>query len=111
MNLKCEIYLICYINNRPVDFLLPVYSKNEYEMLPENAGSSFKIKNPLNAEIMLASKENYTLYLFKINIEKACKANSNISFSIVTDKDDVFLRVFTDVKHNAYYKITDVYQK
>lgn len=107
MDLTYQIYVICYCNGHPLDFLLPVYSDTQFADVKEVAGTCFKIREPQNAEIMLACRKNSGLNTIRINIENACKANSNISFSIVIREKDnsAFLRAFTDNQHNAFYPI------
>ena len=107
MKTYCKIYLICYCNGRPIDFLLPVYSETQFADITEVAGTCFKIEDTHNAEILLACHEKNELNTLRINIESACKINSNISFSIVIneDKKTAFLRAFTDKQHNGFYPI------
>lgn len=107
MKLTYQIYLICYCNGCPIDFLLPVYTDTQFADVEEIAGTCFKIREPRNAEIMLACRKNNDLITIRINVESACKVNSNISFSIVINEKDntAFLRAFTDRQHNAFYPI------
>ncbi len=102
-----KIYLICYCNGHPIDFLLPVYTETQFASITEIAGTCFKIQDKHNAEIVLACRKNDSLHTIRINIESSCKANSNISFSIVIneDKRTAFLRAFTDKQHNDFYPI------
>lgn len=102
-----RIYLICYHNGRPIDFLLPIYTLEQFAEVKETAGTCFKIRDPHNVEIMLACRNDNKLHTIRINIESSCKANTNISFVIVTDekRQSAFLRAFTDSNHNGCYPI------
>ncbi len=107
MEYNYKIYLICFYNGQPLDFLLPVYTDAEFAGIHEVAGTCFKIYEPKNAEILLACRKNDELITTRINIETACKANTNISFSIVLKKDrkTAFLRAYTDEQCNSFYPI------
>lgn len=102
-----KIYLICYYNGKPLDFLLPVYTDAQFSAIKESAGTCFKIGDAQNAEIVLACRKDEEWHLARFNIESACKSNSNISFSIVVNQNDnsAYLRAFTDGQHNALYPI------
>lgn len=102
-----QIYLICSYNGQPIDFLLPIYTEDQFRYMKEIPGTCFKIQDTHNAEILLACRDNDRLQTIKINIESACKANSNISFSIIINekKKKAFLRAFTDDYHNDCYTI------
>lgn len=102
-----KIYLICYCNGRPIDFLLPVYTDSQFADVAEVAGTCFKIREPKGAEILLACRKDNNIATTRINIESVCKTDTYISFSIVVDeaKETVFLRAFTDNQHNAFYPI------
>ncbi len=103
MDTKYKIYLICYYEGRPIDFLLPIYTENQFANVLESAGTCFKIQNTHGAEIILACRKNDTLVITRVNVENAIKTNSNISFSIIIneDKKTAFLRTFTDNEHNG----------
>ncbi len=107
METQYQIYLICCYNGQPLDFLLPVYSEAQFANVIEVAGTCFKIREPQHAEIMLACGKKDKLRTIRINIESACKANSNISFSIVVNEKDgiAFLRAYTDAQHNDFYPL------
>lgn len=108
-----RIYLICYHNGRPIDFVLPIYTRAQFSQVVESAGTCFKIRDPHNVEIMLACHNNDKLHTIRINIDSACKADANISFVIVIDEDhtSAFLRAFTDSEHNGYYPIPPEFMK
>ena len=76
----------------------------QFADITEIAGTCFKIEDKHNAEILLACRKKDEFDTLRINIESACKTNSNISFSIVIneDKKTAFLRAFTDEQHNGY---------
>ena len=107
MEKNYKIYLICYYAGQPLDFLLPVYTDKQFTNIKEVAGTCFKVHDPKGAEITLACRKDGGLQLIKINIESACKADSNISFAVVlnTTNGTASLRAFTDNLHNAYYPI------
>ena len=107
METDYKIYLICYCEGRPVDFLLPVYTDIQFTAIDETAGTCFKIREPKGTEILLACRNANNIFTARINIENACKANSNISFAIIVDenKQTVFLRAFTDKQFNACYPL------
>nr|WP_278707554.1 hypothetical protein [Bacteroides intestinalis] len=107
METNYKIYLICYCEGRPIDFLLPVYTDTQFAKIQEAAGTCFKIRDPHGAEIMLACRKDGDLDMLRINIESSCKANSNISFSIVINetKKTFYLRAYTDNSRNAFYPI------
>lgn len=107
METNYKIYLICYCEGHPIDFLLPVYTDTQLADIKEVAGTCFKIREPHGAEVMLACHYNGGLDTLRINIESACKADSNISFSIVIGetKKTSYLRAYTDSSHNAFYPI------
>ena len=113
MNPNYKIYLICYSDGHPIDFLLPVYTETQFTRITEIAGTCFKIQDKRNAEIVLACRKNGKLHTTRINIESACKENSNISFSVVTSESNqsAFLRAFTDKQHNAFYPIPSDFMK
>lgn len=102
-----NIYLICYFNGKPLDFLLPVCTEHQLASLTETAGTAFKIKNPHNAEILIACRKDLNLQTLKINIESACKKNSNISFKIIINEENrsAYLRAYTDEKHFGNYPL------
>lgn len=108
METNYKIYLICYYNGRPLDFLLPVYTDKQLSSIAETAGTCFKIQDTHNAEIVLACRKNDNINLLRINIESACKANSNISFSIVIKGSEkkAYLHAYTDKEHNAFFPIS-----
>lgn len=107
METNYKIYLICYCDGQPIDFLLPVYTDAQFAKIKEDAGTCFKIREPHGAEILLACRTDGDLNTVRIKIESACKANSNISFSVVIDENEntAYLRAFTDKQYNAFYPI------
>lgn len=109
MTARYKIYIICYIDEHPVDFLLPVYTETEFANVTEVAGDCFKTGSPHNVEIMLACREDGALNLLRLNIDHACKANANISFAIVVNEqtETVSLRVFSDEQHNSFFPLPE----
>ena len=102
-----HVFLICYCNGQPVDFLLPAYSEEEFSTIKECAGTCFKVRDPQNAKILLACRAGQQLHTLTVNIESACKANSNISFSVVFNERDgtAYLPASTDDWHNDCYPL------
>ena len=107
MESKYKIYLICYYNEHPINFLLPVYNEKQFANVKEIAGTCFKIQDNHDVEVVLACYKNDDIHLARINIESACKTNSNISFSILVNENEntAYLRAFTDALHNDFYPI------
>lgn len=107
MENKYKVYLICDYNGRPLDFLLPVYTEDEFADIEEVAGNCFIIHEPKNAEITLGYYVHGTFETIRVNIEKACRKNANISFCIVINEKEkkASLRAYTDSQHNAFFPI------
>lgn len=107
MEMNYNIYLICYYNERPIDFLLPIYTCEQFANLKESSGTCFKIRDKANAEIVLACRKDEDFHFTRIDVESACLSNANISFSIIINEREktALLRAFTDEQHNGLYPL------
>lgn len=103
-NLKIGIISSC--GGKPLDFLLPIISEEDFNRRREVKGHCFYIYSMEYTKVLLFYINDKDKKLAKIDIRSACKLHTHIALYIIQKTDNTFyLRAYTDEQFNGIYPL------
>lgn len=103
---KIKIGIICSVEGRPTDILLPIISSDKVVENIDDIARNYFIYSMTYTKVLLFYISDKEKKLARVDIRSSCKLYNRLSLYIVKNNGNrYFLRAYTDEQLNALYPL------